>query len=353
MNDAAAGSARDAQQADDPTIASLLTQAAERAFQDLCTPQALRQAEAEPSCLPALWARIDVLGLTAACAPREHGGQALGWAEVRGLIEACGRAGLPIGLPEHLAAHLLARSAGLDLPVGARLTLALARESDGAVLADAVPAGAQAQAVLVQCGQRLACLPMSAARVEHRRNGAGESRSECRWPEVPPEAWRDAQGREVLLAGAAIRTAQTAGACARVADFAVRYANDRHQFGRAIGRFQAMQQQLAVAAEWSAMAAMASCLALSDPGSELEPDRVSAAREVACTAAEQVSAVAHAVHGAIGITGEYDLQLYTRRLKSWAGEFGSQRYWAARLGTRLLQGRDPRVWDHVIALATV
>ena len=33
--------------------------------------------------------------------------------------------------------------------------------------------------------------------------------------------------------------------------------------------------------------------------------------------------IAHAVHGAIGITDEHDLQLYTRRLLAWRAEFGA------------------------------
>jgi hypothetical protein len=80
------------------------------------------------------------------------------------------------------------------------------------------------------------------------------------------------------------------------------------------------------------MAAMAARLALADPALALPHGRVAAAREVACSAAEQVCGVAHAVHGAIGVTAEYDLQLFTRRLKGWAAEFGSSRYWASRLG---------------------
>jgi acyl-CoA dehydrogenase len=77
---------------------------------------------------------------------------------------------------------------------------------------------------------------------------------------------------------------------------------------------------------------------------------VASARAVACTAAEEVSGIAHAVHGAIGVTLEYDLQLFTRRLKGWAAEAGSARYWAGRLGTRVVAGAEPQVWDRVVAL---
>jgi hypothetical protein len=49
------------------------------------------------------------------------------------------------------------------------------------------------------------------------------------------------------------------------------------------------------------------------------------------------------VHGAIGITAEYDLQLFTRRLWTWASDFGSSQYWAGLLGRVLLDGRDEGV----------
>jgi acyl-CoA dehydrogenase len=45
-----------------------------------------------------------------------------------------------------------------------------------------------------------------------------------------------------------------------------------------------------------------------------------------------VAAIAHAVHGAIGISEEYDLQLLTRRLHGWRLADGSEGYWAGVLG---------------------
>ena len=37
-------------------------------------------------------------------------------------------------------------------------------------------------------------------------------------------------------------------------------------------------------------------------------------------------------HGAIGVTEEFDLQLYTRRLKEGGLAFGSESYWSGKLG---------------------
>ncbi|MBP8308798.1 MAG: acyl-CoA dehydrogenase family protein [Burkholderiaceae bacterium] len=335
----------------DDESARLLTDSANRLFAQESPPARLRQAETDPAVAGELWRRLDEQGLSMACAPEAAGGSALGWSAVRGLIEACGEHGVPVALPEMLAAHLLARAAGLSLPAGRRVTLALARREGDRLVADAVAGATQAHDVLVELDGRLLLLEISPAVATHRRSTAGEPRCGLSWS----GAERLLQGsvasaQELLLAGAAIRCAQIAGAARRVVDMSVGYANDRVQFGRPIGKFQAVQQQLAVAAEWSAMAAMAARLALADPGLDLPHGRIAAAREVACAAAEQVCGVAHAVHGAIGVTAEYDLQLFTRRLKGWAAEFGSSRYWASRLGREVLANGGHQVWDQVVAL---
>src|SRR5258707_162769 len=57
--------------------------------------------------------------------------------------------------------------------------------------------------------------------------------------------------------GALFRAAQMAGALEAALELAVTYANDRVQFGRPIGKFQAIQQQLAIAAEQVAAAGVA------------------------------------------------------------------------------------------------
>ena len=131
------------------------------------------------------------------------------------------------------------------------------------------------------------------------------------------------------------------------------YANDRVQFGRPIAKFQAIQQQLALAGEWSAMAAMASQLALAGPGVALDPVRVASAKQVAGSAAQVCAEVVHAVHGAIGVTAEYDLQLFTRRLWTWAADFGSSLHWARALGAELVEEAPRFSWDAVVRASSV
>ncbi len=49
-----------------------------------------------------------------------------------------------------------------------------------------------------------------------------------------------------------------------------------------------------------------------------------------------VAPLAHAIHGAIGITAERHRQLYTRRLHDWRADFGSERIWNLAIGRALL-----------------
>ncbi|MBU6253213.1 MAG: acyl-CoA dehydrogenase, partial [Alphaproteobacteria bacterium] len=60
--------------------------------------------------------------------------------------------------------------------------------------------------------------------------------------------------------------------------------------------------------------------------------RAAIAKLGASAAAVEVAAIAHAVHGAMGISAEYDLNLLTRRLNAWRLASGAESYWAGLLG---------------------
>jgi len=154
------------------------------------------------------------------------------------------------------------------------------------------------------------------------------------WPAPLPMALttRAAATGIPLVAGVALM----AGAMHKVLDTTAAYANERAQFGKSIGKFQAVQQQLSVMAEQVFAARMAAEIGCASDGTVPHPLRAAVAKARASEAAEKVVAIAHAVHGAIGITADFDLQLYTRRLQEWRGDFGSQAYWNAQLGSALL-----------------
>ena len=66
-------------------------------------------------------------------------------------------------------------------------------------------------------------------------------------------------------------------------------------------------------------------------------------------AASQVAATAHALHGAIGMTDEFDLSVVTRRIHDWRIAYGAETYWNRIVGTEVLTG-DASLAEFVAAL---
>jgi acyl-CoA dehydrogenase len=143
---------------------------------------------------------------------------------------------------------------------------------------------------------------------------------------------------DLRAAEACLLAVQMAGAMTEVFKRTLQYANDRIQFGRSIGKFQAVQHQLSLMAEQTAAASMAARMACATSEPMPGPLASAVAKSRASEAAVLVCGVAHAVHGAIGITEEFDLQLFTRRLHAWRAQAGTESYWNERVGRALLAG---------------
>jgi alkylation response protein AidB-like acyl-CoA dehydrogenase len=123
----------------------------------------------------------------------------------------------------------------------------------------------------------------------------------------------------------------------------VDYANTRVQFGRPIGRFQMIQNLLAVLAGEAAAADVAGAMASAAADGALDWACIAAAKVRSGEAAGTGASIAHQVMGAIGFTDEHVLHHWTQRLWSWRSEFGSERHWARRLGAMALE-RDGGPW---------
>jgi alkylation response protein AidB-like acyl-CoA dehydrogenase len=148
--------------------------------------------------------------------------------------------------------------------------------------------------------------------------------------------------------GAALRCQQMAGALGRLVAMTTQYALDRTQFGRPIGKFQAVQHSLAVLAGQAAAATAAA-----DGAAEaIAPPRVlaiAAGKQRCGEAAGKGAAIAHQVHGAIGFTYEHTLHYLTKRLWSWRDEFGSEAEWASLLGRHMAASGPDRLWFEITA----
>lgn len=291
----------------------------ERMLEALCPPATVRAIEAGESGA-ALWTGVAESGFLDALAPDARGGAGLTLAEVGALWQALGRHAVPLPIGE----TMIARALLADAPDG---PIALAVASGGEIV---VPFGRVADHVLLEAeGQ----LHLVAAKGEPTDVFGSTA---LRLAAATGDAVAPAPEGGLRAIAAILRAALIAGAADRLTAMTAAYANDRIQFGKPIGKQQALQQQMAVMAEDMVACRIASQLGCSG---ELPPGLVAAAtaKSIASTAAARLAATAHAVHGAIGISEEYDLQLYTRRLHEWRLADGSESYWnrllgAARLG---------------------
>ncbi|ARU03490.1 hypothetical protein CCO03_01250 [Comamonas serinivorans] len=314
-----------------------------------------------------LWRLVDDNGFTRLLAREDDGGIAADWETAFPLLTALGRHQVPLPVADTCIASLCLSAAAQAVPDGP-LTVV----SEQAVQALSVqPAGEQllltgtlkrvpwarwcSHAVLGLGDGRLALLDLTGAGVA-QTPGLDLSRmpaddlvlTQARatpfaspWPELIWPIW---------TLGAAARASMMVGALEFALDQAVQYAKDRVQFGRPIGSYQAIQQQLAELSGEFASARVAALVACRDLPSLQQPSAPSAtfstavAKVRAGEAANRGTAIAHQVHGAIGFTYEHALNFATRRLWAWRSDFGAASWWAERLGQAFIQGRAEGFW---------
>ena len=138
----------------------------------------------------------------------------------------------------------------------------------------------------------------------------------------------------------ALAAAQIAGLAETVLAMTLEWTQTRQQFGKPLSKNQAVQHSLArMAAETAAAGAAVGLaglgLARLGVAGESWP-LVAAAKARASEAAGIVAALAHQLHGAIGVTSEHRLHLFTRALWQGRDAAGSEHDWHARLGAEVL-----------------
>lgn len=302
----------------------------ERMLGDVSTPAAVRAIE-QGGAVDAMWRAFAESGFLDALVPEDRGGAGLTLADIHPLWMALGRRAVPLPVGETMIARAL-----LDNAPDGPIALAIAEPGRDVV----VPFGLAAAHVLIESGGGLHLAAASRAPT----GAAASLAARMRWNDLPsPDAVTPAGGLRPLAA--ILRAALIAGAAGRVTEMTAAYANERVQFGKPIGRQQALQQQMAVMAEEMVAARIASQLGCAGAFPPL-PAAAATAKSIASRAAARVAATAHAVHGAIGISEEHDLQLFTRRLHEWRLADGSESYWNGLLGAARLAS-DMRSVDFV------
>jgi acyl-CoA dehydrogenase len=345
-------------------LSRIVLEQADRIFSGEVTAERLAAAD-RGEWPDAIWAALRDAGLTLALVPEAQGGVGLPPADGLRLMRRAGYHTVPLPLPETMIAAALWAEASGAAPDGI-LSLAptapddiLRIEARGAVYtlhgeAQRVPWAQRASAILVHARDQagsgyLALVPPASARLEPCRNLAHEPRETLILAGValPAQAVRPAPAscaHGLLEFGALIRAQQMVGAMERCLDHALRYAMERKQFGRPIGKFQAVQMMLAEAAGHYAAATAAADLAAEAYGTAQLGFAVAVAKSRVGEAAGKVAEVCHQVHGAMGFTQEHPLHFATRRLWSWRDEFGHEPFWQARIGRLVCERGGEALW---------
>ena len=123
---------------------------------------------------------------------------------------------------------------------------------------------------------------------------------------------------QAVRGGVLALAAEQVGGAQRCLDMAVAYAKLRHQFGRAIGSFQAIKHLCAdmlLEVESARSAAYRAAWEAADGGADL-PLIASLAKACCSEAYFHVAASNIQIHGGIGFTWDHDAHLYYRRAKS-------------------------------------
>ena len=118
------------------------------------------------------------------------------------------------------------------------------------------------------------------------------------------------------------------GGAQQVLEMTVSYCKQRVQFGRPIGSFQAIQHYCANMATDIDGAGLVTYQAAWMISRGLNCDlEIAIAKSWTGNVYRRTTAISHQIHGAIGITMDYDLHFYSRRAKTAEVTFGDTDFW--------------------------
>jgi alkylation response protein AidB-like acyl-CoA dehydrogenase len=155
-----------------------------------------------------------------------------------------------------------------------------------------------------------------------------------------PAAHRLASGEKAIAAlhTARLRVsvalmAQAVGAMEAAVQCASDYAKERRQFGQPIGKFQAIQHLAAdmFVAAYEARSALYQLLAFAEGPPEERERALSIARIIIADAGKTVGQNGIQIHGGYGVTDEYAISHYYRRLFVLERQYGDVEFHLARL----------------------
>jgi alkylation response protein AidB-like acyl-CoA dehydrogenase len=318
----------------------------------------LRRSESGQPYDPALWRTLAVdVGLAGLAVKEEHGGHGASWREVAVVAEELGASVAPAPfLSSVVLAPIVAETASAH-DLLRRLATGESSATVAATLAR-VPGGQPTGTVVVRDGalhgtvRGVLDTPLADTLLVVATDGdepvlAEVAASDADIATVPSldmtrpladvtftgAAFRplatgqlaDVSLRRAFGIGAAILASEQVGLAQRCLDMTVSYLQERYQFGRQIGSYQALKHR--VADVWAALTQArataryaADCMARADPDSAVAISIAKAfCSPVAVSAAEECVQL----HGGIGFTWEHPAHLYLKRAKADAVLLGS------------------------------
>ncbi|MFI7194218.1 acyl-CoA dehydrogenase family protein [Nocardia nova] len=299
---------------------------------------------------PDLWSSVEQLGLPLIGIEEDLGGSGGVLPDLLAVAHGAGEHAVPLPLVETSLAAWLLTSAGARVEPGPMTVVAdssrLRLDGDrlsGTAAGVAWARGATRVVAIIEDGSgssRVVSVNAADLDIEAGADLAGMPKDRISAAQVEVQSWdSDATADFLLLRGALLRSAQMAGAMTAVFDLTRRYVEQRVQFGRPIGAFQSVQTHIVELAQASALTTLsvdrAGVAALRGPASF----EIVAAKSLANRNAGLAVRAAHQAHGAIGMTREYSLQLLSRRLQGWRGEFGDEMALNLRLGAAMARER--------------
>lgn len=306
-----------------------------------------------------VWGQVYALGLAGIGMPEDKGGSGGSLADLVLVVRELARAGLSTPIVEASTTSYAADAAaagerfdtivvatGLDVPSKAItanfVQVPFADRADGLVIMTAssvVRVWLAGESVTVESGHDIAGL--SNARV----NLAGASFTQLSGGPGPAQ---------VAARLALVRSAALLGTAWGAYDLTRKYVMEREQFGAPLVKIPAVSSTLAqmvvrIRSAHSALdRATVACADARTP--ELRRfGAVSAARIGAATAATVVARTSHQLHGAAGITAEYDLHRYTRKLWALRDADQSESAYCRRLGARVREEGENELWENISA----
>ena len=135
------------------------------------------------------------------------------------------------------------------------------------------------------------------------------------------QGWSEVQ--KIIERAAVAKCCETLGGIQQMLEMTVDYAKERKQFDRPIGSFQVIQHycaNMATDVDGSRFSTYQAAWTLSE-GLPCTKE-VAIAKAWLSEACKRVTAMAHQIHGAIGVTIDHDLQFYTRRASAAEAAFG-------------------------------